>query len=77
MHFIENMRAPLFLVHGTEDTQVQVEQTRKFSKESKAAGLEVEMIELQDGTHYLDEYHNRLLVFDRLGQFLTRNLDVN
>lgn len=74
---IDNVRRitqPLLLIHGTHDTQVRVTQARAFHKTARRAGIDIEYIELEQGTHYFDEYQNRLAVFHALNQFLDKHL---
>ena len=71
---LEKMRAPLLVVHGTDDTRVRIAQTRRFYTEAKAARIDIEYLELEDGTHFLDEYENRLAVFEALDGFLKEHL---
>jgi acetyl esterase/lipase len=42
---------PMILVHGTADTLVPIEQSEVMERKLKAAGVEVEFIRLEDGTH--------------------------
>ncbi len=71
---ISEIRAPLLVIHGTEDTRVRIKQTRKFYDLASEAGMDIEYLELEDGTHFLDEYNNRLAVFEALDRFLQKNL---
>ena len=40
----------------------------------KRAGVKVEYLELKKGTHYFDEYDNRLALFEALEKFLDKHL---
>lgn len=71
---IPEISAPLLVIHGTEDTRVRIKQTRKFYDLASDAGIDIEYLELEDGTHFLDEYNNRLAVFEALDEFLKENL---
>ena len=74
VNHVREMKAPILLIHGTEDTRVGVDQSRDFEVKAKQAGLDVEYIEIEDGTHFLDEHHNRLTVFKALDAFLDKHL---
>lgn len=71
---LSRIKRPLLLIHGTYDTQVRVTQGREFFKNARRAKLDVEYIELDYGTHYFDEYQNRLAVFEALDSFLDKHL---
>jgi dipeptidyl aminopeptidase/acylaminoacyl peptidase len=71
---VEAIRAPLLVIHGIEDTRVRIAQTRRFYDRAKKAGVEIEYLELQDGTHFLDGYQTRLAVFEALDSFLKKHL---
>ena len=71
---IREIRAPLLVIHGTKDTRVRIAQTRRFYEKAKEAGVDIEYLELEDGTHFLDEYQNRMAVFKALDSFLKKNL---
>ena len=74
INHVERIKAPLLVIHGTEDTRVRIKQTRDFYAKAKDAGVEIEYLELEDGTHFLDEYNNRLAVFEALDSFLDKHL---
>lgn len=76
INHLEKIKAPLLMIHGTEDTRVGIKQSRVFVNKARAEGLDVEYIEIEDGTHFLDEHHNRLTVFEALDRFLGANLRV-
>ncbi len=64
----------MLVIHGTEDTRVRIAQTRQFYNKAKEAGLDIEYIEIEDGTHFLDENNNRMAVFEALDKFLKKHL---
>lgn len=74
INHINDIRAPLLVIHGTQDTRVRIDQTRHFYNKAKEAGIDIEYLELEDGTHFLDEYQNRMAVFKTLDTFLKENL---
>jgi dipeptidyl aminopeptidase/acylaminoacyl peptidase len=71
---IAKIKSPVLLIHGTHDTQVRPKQSRDFHAAAKRAGVDIEYIELKYGTHYFDEYDNRLKVFEALDRFLKTHL---
>ncbi|NIA27029.1 MAG: alpha/beta fold hydrolase [Desulfobulbaceae bacterium] len=74
IHFVEKIKSPILLIHGDHDTQVRVKQSREFYAAAHAANVDIEYIELEDGTHYLDENKNRLVVFRAMDDFLKKYL---
>ena len=74
VNHVPKIKAPLLVVHGTEDTRVRLKQTRHFYNVAKSEGIDIEYLELEDGTHFLDEYNNRLAVFAALDKFLEEHL---
>ncbi len=71
---VQSIRAPILLIHGIQDTRVRVGQSRDFEYRAREAGVEVEYIEIEDGTHFIDEYVNRMTVFKALDGFLAEHL---
>jgi dipeptidyl aminopeptidase/acylaminoacyl peptidase len=71
---VASIKRPLLLIHGTYDTQVRVTQAAAFHKKAERSRVDVEYIELEHGTHYFDEYENRLAVFRALDRFLGKHL---
>ena len=71
---IDAIQAPLLVIHGIEDTRVRIAQTRRFYNRAKEAGIDIEYLELEDGTHFLDGYQNRMAVFRALDSFLKKHL---
>lgn len=61
-------------MHGTYDTRVPVQQSRAFYKQARRAGLDIEYVELDCGTHHFDEHRNRLAVFEAMDRFLSEHL---
>ena len=74
INFVERIKAPILLIHGKNDTQVHYGQSAAFYEEGKEAGLDIDYIEYETGTHYLDEYNNRLDAFMHIEKFLKKHL---
>jgi len=74
INHVTEIRAPMLLVHGTQDTRVRVSQSRAFYNKAEEIGLDIEYIEIEDGTHFLDGYANRLTVFKAIDEFLDEHL---
>lgn len=73
-NFLDKIKRPILLIHGTDDTRVDAKQSSRFYSRAKDRGIDIEYLELEDGTHYFDEYDNRLAVFKALDEFLDKNL---
>ncbi len=74
INHIREIRAPMLLIHGTEDTRVDVDQSRSFYSKAKNARRDIEYLEIESGTHFFDEHYNRLAVFKALDEFLAKHL---
>ena len=74
INHIDAIEAPMLIIHGTEDTRVRIAQARDFYRKAKAANLDIEYIEIDKGTHFIDENNNRLAVFEALDSFLDKHL---
>jgi dipeptidyl aminopeptidase/acylaminoacyl peptidase len=74
VNHIGEIEAPLLVIHGTEDTRVRIAQTRDFFRKAEIAGLDIEYLEIDNGTHFIDENNNRMAVFEALDKFLDKNL---
>jgi dipeptidyl aminopeptidase/acylaminoacyl peptidase len=74
INHLSKITRPVLLIHGTHDTQVRVQQSRKFHSEAKRAKRNVEYMEIEFGTHYFDEYNSRLEVFKAMEEFLRKHL---
>jgi len=71
---VDKISAPMLLIHGRYDTQVRVTQSSDFYKLAKRKNKDIEYIEFDYGTHYLDETDNRLAAFEALDTFLSKHL---
>ncbi|MFD1620864.1 alpha/beta hydrolase family protein [Thalassotalea marina] len=75
INYVKNIKAPILLIHGAKDTRVSIKQSRKFFDEAKDADLDIQHIEYEFGTHFLDENDNRLSAFKEIGEFLEKHLN--
>jgi dipeptidyl aminopeptidase/acylaminoacyl peptidase len=71
---IAPIKGPILLIHGTYDTQVRTKQSRDFCNKAKRARVDIEYLELAKGTHYFDEFDNRLAVFAAPDEFPGKHL---
>lgn len=70
---IDQIKAPLLLIHGTRDTRVNYSQSKEFYNKAKSK-LEVKYVEFENGTHFLDDPKNRKVAFGELSEFLNKHL---
>ena len=73
---IDKIKTPMLMIHGTNDMRVYYNQSADFYKKAKAAGKDIEYLELKFGTHFLDENKDRLEAFKAIEAFLTKHLKV-
>jgi len=74
INFVDKIKSPILLIHGKHDTQVRFSQSEDFYDEAKSAGVNIDFVEFENGTHYLDENENRLKTFKVIGEFLGEHL---
>lgn len=71
-----NIKIPLLLIHGDQDTVVPPEQSEMMVKAMKAAGRPVEYVVLAGENHYLTKSATRTQMLKSLDAFLAKNLPV-
>jgi len=64
------------IIHGDQDTVVDVRQSRNMYKAMQTHNKQVEYIELQDGNHSMSIEANRLLVLSSFERFLNAHIPV-
>ncbi len=75
INFVSRIKAPVLLIHGKNDTQVHYGQSEDFYEAADKAGVDIDYIEFETGTHYLDENSNRLKAFKAIEKFLKKHLN--
>ena len=82
INHVENLAAPVLVVHGVNDRRVPVSQARLFKEALKEAGFEegetgdFEYVELGKEGHASTDQEQKLRMFRTLEDFLTRRLDL-
>jgi dipeptidyl aminopeptidase/acylaminoacyl peptidase len=71
---VDDMRAPLMLVHGANDPRVPVGEARQLHALLQARGVECELLIYDDEGHGLAKRANRLDAYPRMFDFLRRHL---
>jgi dipeptidyl aminopeptidase/acylaminoacyl peptidase len=72
--FATAIRAPILLIHGTDDTTVPIDQARGMARALTAAGKKFELIELEGDDHYLSSSATRVRALRELERFLAIHL---
>lgn len=68
------IRAPILLIHGTDDSVVPYAQARVFAKALQNAGKPYELVTLKDEDHWLSSARSRLQILEALERFLGQHL---
>ncbi|HCK84241.1 MAG TPA: hypothetical protein DHW63_06910 [Hyphomonadaceae bacterium] len=67
-------RAPILLIHGTDDTVVPIDQSRRMQQALRTAGKDVRFVELQGDDHWLSDAPTRIQMLRELEAFLALHL---
>ncbi len=71
---VGNVRAPVLLIHGRDDTVVPIAQSRLMQTALEGAGKSVQLVELEGEDHWLSRAPTRLAMLQALDAFLTEHL---
>jgi dipeptidyl aminopeptidase/acylaminoacyl peptidase len=74
---VRRIKAPLLVVHGELDTNVPIGEAHQIVAALRALDRPVEYLELQGEGHEYRRLDSRLLLIDRMVDFLTRTLGVS
>ena len=67
-------RAPVLLIHGSEDTVVPVEQSRRMNDRLRGEGKVVRYVELRGDDHWLSSASMRTQMLTEVEKFLAENV---
>ena len=70
----ERVRAPILLMHGTDDAVVPMDQSRRMLRALQAAGKDVRFVELRGDDHWLSDAPTRIQMLRELETFLAQHL---
>ena len=70
----DQVRAPILLIHGRDDTVVRYEQSTMMANALKAAGKPYKLVELRGEDHWLSRTETRQLMLTELEAFLREHL---
>jgi dipeptidyl aminopeptidase/acylaminoacyl peptidase len=71
---VGKIKAPVLLLHGTEDRSVAVKQSRLMAEELADENKVFRYVEIEDGSHYLDYLPHRKQTFEAIDAFLNKYL---
>jgi dipeptidyl aminopeptidase/acylaminoacyl peptidase len=71
---VEQVRAPILLVHGVDDSVVPVEQSRSMSRALEKAKKQVRYVELRGDDHWLSAASTRTQMLREVETFLAEHL---
>jgi dipeptidyl aminopeptidase/acylaminoacyl peptidase len=69
----DRVRAPILLLHGTDDSVVPIDQSRRMERALNAAGRNVRFVELRGDDHYLSDAPTRIQMLRELETFLAQH----
>lgn len=68
------VRIPVLLMHGTNDTVVPIDQSRRMERALRAAGKDVRFVELTGDDHWLSDPGTRIQMLREMDTFLGQHL---
>lgn len=71
---VDQITADIMLIHGKDDTVVDIEQSEVMAKALKKAGKPHELIKLKGEDHWLSTEKTRIAMLEELGGFLAKHL---
>lgn len=71
---VDDIRAPLFIIHGANDPRVPVGEARQIHRSLTDRGVPCELLVYEDEGHGLKKLRNRLDAYPRAAEFLARVL---
>jgi dipeptidyl aminopeptidase/acylaminoacyl peptidase len=74
---IDDIRAPLFVIHGANDPRVPLSEAEQLAAAVTANGVECELLVYGDEGHGLARRANRLDAYPKAAAFLARHLSVS
>lgn len=75
VYHVDQVQHPVLLIHGTDDTRVNYQQSAAYYNKAWRRKKPVRYIEIPHGTHYLNFEPNRIKAFEAIDAFLKENLE--
>jgi dipeptidyl aminopeptidase/acylaminoacyl peptidase len=73
-NFAFRFQAPVLLIHGKDDTVVNISQSRLMKDRLRDAGKNVKLVQLKGEDHWLSSSGTRLAALEAMGEFLAKYL---
>jgi dipeptidyl aminopeptidase/acylaminoacyl peptidase len=74
VNLADRVRSPVLLLHGTDDTVVPIEQTRRMQRALERAGKDVRFVELSGDDHGLSDRATRIQMLREIETFLAQHI---
>lgn len=74
INYVNEIKAPVLVIHGTRDEVVPFEQSERFVDEMEDADKRVIFVELEKGDHYLSKAQNRMAAMKAIHQFVSQHI---
>jgi dipeptidyl aminopeptidase/acylaminoacyl peptidase len=74
VNLADRVAAPILLMHGTDDTVVPIDQSRRMLRALNAANKNVRFVELRGDDHWLSDAPTRIQVLREIETFLAQHL---
>jgi dipeptidyl aminopeptidase/acylaminoacyl peptidase len=75
INYIDLIKAPILLIHGTKDTRVDSDQSEDFYNKAKRK-IDVKYVEIKNGTHFFDNNESQQILYSEITSFLEAHLKV-
>lgn len=73
INYIDKIKAPILLIHGSKDTRVDSDQSEDFYDSAKRK-IDVKYVEINNGTHFFDDNQSQQILYSEITAFLDTNL---
>jgi len=74
INYINNLKAPLLVIHGANDPRVPLSEAEQVVEKVKEIGKEAILLVYSDEGHGLSKLKNRLDAFPKVADFLDKHL---
>lgn len=76
VHFVDQVTAPVLLLHGNDDTVVPYNQSKRMERALRRAGKSVELIKLKGEDHWLSVADTRLQTLREMDRFIAEHVPI-
>jgi dipeptidyl aminopeptidase/acylaminoacyl peptidase len=76
LNLSHNIKAPLLIFHGRNDTRVPVSESEQMYTDMRARGQEAELIVFDDEGHKTEKIENHILMNEKVAQFFRQHLEL-